>query len=307
MLKQEKELQGQCAALESIATASLWRDPRLRLRDPEWNRRFMELPGDMPEGEQRWWADQRLAYLRMGLHKRQAFRTKVLAACSAGWRGVVGHPAEGCACAWCTGSPVVGELEGTHGMSVQEWKRATDLRERLLFQRTVLPVGSPGWNRVVHGETGLSDEMLSTVGWVDTAGAAPLSRVQAGSAEMDGAVEMGDCLRGRPDELGRSVGAEGSALAMTDMPVSTGAAEAEAVSMTVEVAADRDECLLAKLGEVRRRLLEGEGVRQWLEQQTALGVDASQLLDEYCDRMLMVDMGVFYSNSNYWGVRELSA
>ena len=152
VLKQEKELQGQCAALESIATASLWRDPRLRLRDPEWNRRFMELPGDMPEGEQRWWADQRLAYLRMGLHKRQAFRTKVLAACSAGWRGVVGHPAEGCACAWCTGSPVVGELEGTPGMSVQEWKRATDLRERLLFQRTVLPVGSPGWNRVVQGE-----------------------------------------------------------------------------------------------------------------------------------------------------------
>ena len=34
---------GQRAALESIATASLWHDPRLRLRDREWNRRFMEL------------------------------------------------------------------------------------------------------------------------------------------------------------------------------------------------------------------------------------------------------------------------
>ena len=45
LLMQERELQGQRAALESIASASLWHDPRLRLRDPEWNHRFMELPG----------------------------------------------------------------------------------------------------------------------------------------------------------------------------------------------------------------------------------------------------------------------
>ena len=71
LIKQERELQGQRAALESIATASLrvGHDPRPRLRDPKWNRQFMEVPRGMPdsaEGEQRWWADQRLMYLRMG-------------------------------------------------------------------------------------------------------------------------------------------------------------------------------------------------------------------------------------------------
>ena len=56
-------------------------------------------------------------------------------------------------------------------MPVPEWKRAAmAVRERLLFQRTVFPVGSPGWNRVVHGKTRLSGGMLATVGWVDTAG-----------------------------------------------------------------------------------------------------------------------------------------
>ena len=42
----------------------------------------------------------------------------------------------------------------------------------------------------------------------------------------------------------------------------------------------------------RLQLLEGEAVGQWLEQQTALGVDVDRILTEYCDRMLMVDMGV---------------
>ena len=113
-----------------IATASLWHDPRLRLRDPR-----VEPPGDMPKGEQRCWADQRLVYLRMGPQKRQVFREKVLSACSAaGWRGVVKHPAEGCACAWCTGSPVGDELGGAPGKPVPEWQRAAmALRERLLF------------------------------------------------------------------------------------------------------------------------------------------------------------------------------
>ena len=38
LLKQLGVRQGQLAALESIArTVSLWQDPRLRLRDPEWN------------------------------------------------------------------------------------------------------------------------------------------------------------------------------------------------------------------------------------------------------------------------------
>ena len=71
------------------------------------------------------------------------------------------------------------ELRSAPGVPVPEWERAaTALRARLLFQRAVFPAGWPGWNRVVHGETGLSDEMLAAVGWVDTAGAAPLSGVQ---------------------------------------------------------------------------------------------------------------------------------
>jgi hypothetical protein len=127
---------------------------------------------------------------------------------------------------------------------------------------------------------------------------------------MDGAVEMGDCLRGRPAELGLSVGAEGSVLAMTDMPESTGAAEAAVVSMAVEVAADRGECSLVELvqsmpttgvglpvpvtggvpgsgteadlelaaSKARLQLLEGEAVGQWLEQQVSLGVGGNRLL-----------------------------
>ena len=74
-----EEAAGQHAVLELTATASLWHDPRLRLRDPEWNRRFIwSYRGDMPKGEQRWWADQRLRYLRMGLQKRQVFCEEVL-------------------------------------------------------------------------------------------------------------------------------------------------------------------------------------------------------------------------------------
>ena len=60
------------------------------------------------------------------------------------------------------------------------------LRERLLFQRAVFPVGSPGWNRVVHGKTGLSGEMLATVGWVDTAGRSCTIVGGAGCAGGDG-------------------------------------------------------------------------------------------------------------------------
>ena len=88
--------------------------------------------------------------------------------------------------------------------------------------------------------------MLATVGWVDAAGAAPLSGVQAVPVEMDRAVETDGCSRDGPAKLGLSVGVEGSVLAVTDTPGSTDAAGAEVVSMEVEVAVDGDGCSLVE-------------------------------------------------------------
>ena len=139
------------------------------------------------------------------------------------------------------------ELGSAPGVLMLEWKRAMALQERLLFQRTVFPIGSTGWNRVVHGEARLSGEMLATVGWVDTAGAAPLLGVQAVPAEMDGAVETDGCSRDGPAKLGLLVGVEGSVLTVTDTPESTDAAGAEVVSMEVDVAVDGGECSLVEL------------------------------------------------------------
>ena len=96
-----------------------------------------------------------------------------------------------CLCmVYSTGPPVGDELGSAPGVPVPGWKQAAmALRKRRLFQRTVFPVGSPGWNRVVYGETGLSDGMLATVGWVTTAGAAQLPGAQAEPMEMDRAIE----------------------------------------------------------------------------------------------------------------------